>query len=133
MSAISWNLRLNVNDGCLEDFRALMREMVAATQAEPGLELAWWALLRTRTAAEDYAGATEALTELEDRFGHLLIPQQLRRDPFLRVLIDQQEYKDWRAARDAAAAADSGGGGGSGACRRRSGFSRWRCCRRTER
>jgi len=59
-------------------------------------------LLRTRTAAGDYAGATEPLTELEDRFGHLLIPQQLRRDRFLRVLIDQQEYKDWRAARDQA-------------------------------
>jgi hypothetical protein len=71
-----------------------------ATQAEPDLELAWWTLLRTRTAAEDYAGATEALTQLEDRFGHLLIPQTLRRDRFLKVLIEQQEYKDWRAARD---------------------------------
>ena len=55
------------------------------------------ALLRPR-----FTVLLEALTELEDRFGHLLIPQQLRRDPFLRVLIDQQEYKDWRAARDAA-------------------------------
>ena len=85
----------------LGEFERAQAFALAATQAEPGLELAWWALLRTRTAAEDYAGATEALTELEDRFGHLLIPQQLRRDPFLRVLIDQQEYKDWRAGRDA--------------------------------
>ena len=75
---------------------------LGATQAEPDLELAWWTLLRTRTAAEDYAGATEALTQLEDRFGHLLIPQTLRRDRFLKVLIEQQEYKDWRAARDQA-------------------------------
>jgi hypothetical protein len=75
---------------------------LAATQAEPDLELAWWTLLRTRTAAENYAGATEALTALEERFGHLLIPQKLQRDRFLKILIDQQEYKDWRAARDQA-------------------------------
>jgi tetratricopeptide (TPR) repeat protein len=73
-----------------------------ATQVEPDLELAWWSLLRVRTAAEDYAGATEAMTQLEDQFGHLLTPQKLRRDRFLRGLIDQQEYKDWRAARDEA-------------------------------
>lgn len=35
-STISWNLRLNVNDGRLDDFRALMREMVSATEAEAG-------------------------------------------------------------------------------------------------
>jgi hypothetical protein len=73
-----------------------------ATDAEPALELAWWTLLRTRTAGEDYEGATEALTVLEDRFGYLLIPQKLRRDRFLKVLIDQEAYQDWRAQRDAA-------------------------------
>ena len=75
---------------------------LGATQAEPDLELSWWSLLRARTAAGDYAGATDAMTQLEDRFDHLLIPQKLRRDRFLKVLIDQQEYKDWRAGRDAA-------------------------------
>lgn len=75
---------------------------VNATQVEPTLELSWWSLLRARTAAEDYAGAIEALTQLEDRFGHLLIPQKLRRDRFLKALIGQQEYKDWRAQRDEA-------------------------------
>lgn len=75
---------------------------LSATQAEPGLELGWWSLLRAHTAAQDYAGAMEAMTELEDRFGHLLIPQKLRRDRFLKGLIDQQEYKDWRAKRDEA-------------------------------
>lgn len=73
---------------------------VNATQVEPTLELSWWSLLRARTAAEDYAGATEALTQLEDRFGHLLIPQKLRRDRFLKILIEQPEYKDWRTKRD---------------------------------
>ena len=86
----------------LGEFEEAQATAVSATQAEPTLELAWWTLLRTRTAAENYGLATEALTELEDRFGHLLIPQELRRDRFLKVLINQQEYKDWRAARDAA-------------------------------
>ncbi len=85
----------------LGDFERAQAFALSATEAEPTLELGWWALLRTRTAAEDYSGATEALTQLEDRFGHLLIPQKLRRDRFLRALIDQQAYKDWRAGRDA--------------------------------
>ena len=86
----------------LGQFDEAQASALAATQAEPTLELAWWTLLRTRTAAENYAEATEALSELEDRFGHLLIPQKLRRDRFLKVLIDNEEYKEWRAARDAA-------------------------------
>lgn len=86
----------------LGDMERAEEYALSATQAEPGLELSWWSLLRARTAAKNYAGATEAMTELEDRFGHLLIPQKLRRDRFLRGLIDQQEYKDWRAKRDEA-------------------------------
>lgn len=84
----------------LGDFERAQAFALSATQVEPGLELSWWTLLRARTAAQDYAGATEALTQLEDRFGHMLIPQTLRRDRFLKALIDQQEYKDWRAERD---------------------------------
>jgi hypothetical protein len=86
----------------LGDFERAEAMALGATEAEPGLELAWWTLLRTRTAAEDYTGATEAMSVLEDRFDHLLIPEQLRRDRFLKVLIEQQEYKDWRDARDQA-------------------------------
>ena len=85
----------------LGDFERAEGFAVTATEVEPELELSWWTLLRARTAAADYAGATVALTALEDRFGHLLIPQKLRRDRFLKALIDQQEYKDWRAGRDA--------------------------------
>ena len=85
----------------LGDFERAQAFAKTATEVEPGLELSWWSLLRARTAAADYEGATVALTELEERFGHLLIPQKLRRDRFLKVLIDQQAYKDWRAARDA--------------------------------
>lgn len=104
--------RLGIRDGVIEslkatsamalgDFERAQAFAASATQAEPGLELAWWTLLRTRTAAEDYAGALEPLTALEERFGHLLIPQKLRRDPFLKALIDQPAYQEWRAARDA--------------------------------
>ncbi len=103
---------LGVTDGVTESLKvsaamalgefALAEELaINATRVEPSLELSWWSLLRARTAAQDWAGATEAMTELEDRFGHLLIPQKLRRDRFLKALINQQEYKDWRAARDA--------------------------------
>lgn len=85
----------------LGDFERAQAFAQSATEVEAGLELAWWTLLRANTAAKNYAEATEALTQLEDRFGHLLIPQKLRRDRFLKVLIDQQEYKDWRQQRDA--------------------------------
>ena len=70
-----------------------------AVEAEPSLELAWWSLLRARTAAGDYAGAIEAMARLEDDFGESLSSQQLRKDPFLRVLSGKQEYLDWRASR----------------------------------
>lgn len=85
----------------LGDFERAQEFALSATQVEPGLELSWWTLLRATTAAENYAGATDAMTQLEDRFGYLLIPQKLRRDRFLKILIGQQEYKDWRAGRDA--------------------------------
>ena len=33
---ISWSLQMSVRDGCLDDARALVPEMVAATREEPG-------------------------------------------------------------------------------------------------
>ncbi len=83
--------------GNLEDAE---KYAVQATQSEPTLELAWWSLLRARAAAEDYAGATEAMARLEDDFGESLAPRQLQKDPYLRILADKQEYLDWRASRD---------------------------------
>lgn len=70
-----------------------------ATEAEPGLEVGWWSLLRAHTRTKDYVGATEALDRLEDDFGHVLDPPKLSRDRFLKVLTRQQEYIDWNAAR----------------------------------
>jgi len=36
MSQISWNLKLSINDGKMDDFRSLMNEMVASTRDEAG-------------------------------------------------------------------------------------------------
>lgn len=102
---------LGVTDGASESLKASAalamgnfgdaeKYAVQATVAEPSLELAWWSLLRARTAAADYSGATEALAHLEDDFGHTLGPQRLRKDRFLKVLSDKPEYLDWRAGRE---------------------------------
>jgi tetratricopeptide (TPR) repeat protein len=74
---------------------------VEATVDEPSLELGWWSLLRVRSSAENYEGAIEALTQLEDVFGNRLDEAKLRRDKFRGFiqLVDSQEFKDWRANR----------------------------------
>ena len=43
-SVVSWNLRVSINEGRLEDFRALMQEMVASTEAESGTQGYEWFL-----------------------------------------------------------------------------------------
>ena len=75
---------------------------VKATTNEPNVELGWWSLLRARAAARDYQGALEALTYLEDNFGHRLDAAKLRRDKFraFTLLAGSQEFKDWRAGRN---------------------------------
>ena len=75
---------------------------VEATVDEPSLELGWWSLLRVRSRTQYYSGALEALTYLEDHFGHRLDEAKLRRDKFrgFTELVESQEFKDWRAGRD---------------------------------
>lgn len=101
---------MGIRDGATESLKssaALAMDMaddsekyaLAATSAEPALEVAWWSLLRARTRAGDYGGATEAMARLEDDFGHSLDPATLRRDRFLKVLANKPEYVDWRASR----------------------------------
>jgi len=102
---------IGVKDGATESLKATAalamgnladgeEYALQATINEPSLELSWWSLLRARTRAEDYNGATEALARLEDDFGHSLGPQTLKKDPFLKALADKQEYLDWRSSRD---------------------------------
>jgi len=101
---------LGLTDGATESLKSsaalAMNELeeserfaLQATTSEPTLEVSWWSLLRARTRAGDYAGATEALARLEDDFGHSMDPATLRRDRFLKVLADKPEYKDWHASR----------------------------------
>lgn len=75
---------------------------VEATLDEPTLELGWWSLLRARSSAGDFAGATEALAHLENDFGHKLDAAKLRRDRFRGFisLAQSQEFRDWRAGRE---------------------------------
>lgn len=101
---------LQHEDGVIDSYKATaalaMSDLTAgeeyalqAVAVEPDLELVWWTLLRARVRAADYAGATEALTMLADEFGEVLTPVILKKDQFLKVLADQQEYRDWLAAR----------------------------------
>ena len=102
---------LGITDGALGSLKAMAAladgntadaETYAqqATEAEPTLEVGWWSLLRARTAAEDYAGATAAMARLEDDFGRTLNAQKLSRDRFLKVLVDKPEFLAWRSSRD---------------------------------
>lgn len=72
-----------------------------ATVNEPKLELGWWSLLRVRAGVENYDGAVEVLTELEDAFGHQLDEAKLRRDQYraFAKLAASPQFKEWRATR----------------------------------
>lgn len=102
---------IGIKDGAMESVKSAAalamgntddseKYALQAIEIEPTLELGWWSLLRARTRAEDYDGATKALTRLEDDFGHTLDAAKLKRDRFLRVLADKPEFLNWRAARD---------------------------------
>jgi hypothetical protein len=64
--------------------------------------LGWWSPLRVRAQAQDHAGAIQALTYLEDNFGHRLDEAKLRRDRFqgFTTLAGSEEFKEWRAERN---------------------------------
>jgi hypothetical protein len=70
-----------------------------AVELEPGLELAWWSALRARVALSNFAGAVEALQQLEQQHGHSLGPDALERDKSFSALLASNEYKAWVASR----------------------------------
>ena len=70
-----------------------------AIELEPGLELGWWSALRARVALSNFAGAAEALQQLEQHYGHSLGPEALERDKSFAGLLASDEYKTWLASR----------------------------------
>lgn len=105
--------RLAVEDAAMEarlsSAELVMRNTDAAVQhaersveLESDLELGWWSVLRARNAAQDFAGAVEALATLEDDFGYDLNPEALGKDKALARLLQSNEYKEWRASRSSA-------------------------------
>ena len=77
-----------------------------ALQMEPGLELAWWSALRSRTALEQFGGAVEALDQLEKTFGYTLGPEAFEKDPAMADLLLSSEYEKWLDSRESAPAED---------------------------
>ena len=70
-----------------------------AIELEPGLELGWWSALRARVASSNFAGAAEALQQLEQHHGHSLGPEALERDKSFAALLASDEYRTWAASR----------------------------------
>lgn len=94
--------RLSSTELVLENAEAALAHAERAIELESDLELGWWAVLRARTATGDYAGAVEALTALEDRFGHDLNPEALAKDKSLARFTGSAEYREWAASRNRA-------------------------------
>jgi quinol monooxygenase YgiN len=64
---VSWNLQLRVKEGRLDDLRALMREMVASTEAEAGTLAYEWFLSDDGSAChicERYTDSSAAMEHL---------------------------------------------------------------------
>lgn len=68
-STISWNLQMSVREGHLNDARALMSEMVAATREEPGAQGYEWFLSedgKTCHINERYADSEAVIVHLSN-------------------------------------------------------------------
>ena len=98
--------RLGLEDPALKSHLATLSLLVgqnqeasdyaeAAVAGDPGLELAWWAVLRTRTANERYDEAVTALGVLEADFGHRLRANALKQDRLLAQLMATEQFKRW--------------------------------------
>ena len=68
-----------------------------AIELEPDLEIGWWALLRSRVALEDHAGAVEVVDTLQSKYGHTLDPETLNKDRLFRLFVRSAEYQAWAA------------------------------------
>jgi hypothetical protein len=70
-----------------------------ATLMEPQLELGWWSALSARTAEGDFAGAVQALQQLEEHHGHELGAEQLQGNKSFAALLASDDFKTWAASR----------------------------------
>ena len=64
---VSWSLQMSVRDGCLDDARALVSEMVAATRDEPGALIYEYFVSDDGTSChiyERYADSAAVMTHL---------------------------------------------------------------------
>ena len=87
--------RLSSTELVMQNAGAAVEHAERAIELESDLELAWWAVLRARTAAGDFAGGVAALTTLEENFGHDLNPEALAKDKSLARFVDSPEYREW--------------------------------------
>lgn len=92
------NARLSSTTLVLGQLEGAIALAEKAIQQEPDLELAWWAALRARVAAENYVDAIVALEQLRTQFGHSLDPEALAKDPSLKQFSRSDEYKSWFVA-----------------------------------
>lgn len=81
--------------GQMEDALAYANK---AIEQEADLELAWWAALRARVAANRPGEAMTALKHLRSEYGHPLDPEALSKDPSLAQFSQTDEYRTWYAA-----------------------------------
>ena len=59
----------------------------------------WWSLLRVHVANKNNEGAIEALTKLEDDFGHTLNRDAFKRDRSFAAFVASSEFQAWSAER----------------------------------
>ena len=85
---VSWNLRVSIREGQLDNFNALMAEMVESTQAESGTLMYEWFLSEDKTTChiyERYADSAAVMAHLGNfgskfaaRFLEYMEPTELR-------------------------------------------------------
>lgn len=68
-----------------------------ATEREPTLQAAWWALVTAQAAGKDFAAAVATLEVLRAKFGARLDPASLSADARFQELVASPDYLAWRA------------------------------------
>lgn len=91
--------RLSAAALAANDVEAATAYAEEALRMQADLELGWWSRLRANATSGDTAAAIEALTKLEDEFGHTLNREAFGRDRLLNSLAATPEFQAWSGAR----------------------------------